>query len=521
MKIGINFCCVLAILSADALSLNANVTVPDSVAEPGVEQMDTLVVESNGEPEINSLFQLGSNVPTHLNVAAPAKKRPWLAGAEVVAEDLLFHVLTRYLIKEDYAQISWSSIKNNFKTGLLWDNDKFETNLFSHPYQGNLYYSSARSNGLNFWESAPYALLGSSIWEWFMETQPASINDIMSTTFGGMALGETTYRLSSLVLNGQARGWERASHELVAAFLNPVRAVNRLMTGEAWRIGPRYVDKEATIPFHFRFEAGYRMLDNIREGKNKSIHVGCMNFSLIYNDPFEIEGNVPFEHFTARMLFNMFAHQPIIGDVNICASIWGREHDYKNGNELFAGIFQNYSYYNSGRMDNESNEVPFRISETVSYGPGVLYRMKLHENNTLALNGFVSGVALGGALCDYYQFHDRDYNMGSGYSIRLNGLFTLQRRFGIYLGFENYHIFTWKGYEHKDYENMNPHYLDAQGAVGDARLQMMNLRGSFAISPKVGISAETAWFRRKSHYKYFPDVLSDTFEFRLMFSYHI
>ena len=60
MKIGINFCCVLAILSADALSLNANVTVPDSVAEPGVEQMDTLVVESNGEPEINSLFQLGS-----------------------------------------------------------------------------------------------------------------------------------------------------------------------------------------------------------------------------------------------------------------------------------------------------------------------------------------------------------------------------------------------------------------------------------------------------------------------------
>ncbi len=47
----------------------------------------------------------------------------------------------------------------------------------------------------------------------------------------------------------------------------------------------------------------------------------------------------------------------------------------------------------------------------------VFLRMKLHENNTLALNGFVSGVALGGALCDYYQFHDRDYNMGSGYSI--------------------------------------------------------------------------------------------------------
>ena len=57
MKIGINFCCVLAILSADALSLNANVTVPDSVAEPGVDPPDTMVVESKGEPDINSLFQ--------------------------------------------------------------------------------------------------------------------------------------------------------------------------------------------------------------------------------------------------------------------------------------------------------------------------------------------------------------------------------------------------------------------------------------------------------------------------------
>ena len=99
MKIGINFCCVLAILSADALSLNANVTVPDSVAEPGVEQMDTLVVESNGEPEINSLFQLGSNVPTHLNVAAPAKKRPWLAGAEVVGKIFCFMCLPDILLK--------------------------------------------------------------------------------------------------------------------------------------------------------------------------------------------------------------------------------------------------------------------------------------------------------------------------------------------------------------------------------------------------------------------------------------
>ena len=75
-----------------------------------------------------------------LDIAGPPKKRPWLSGVEVVGTNLLFHVITRYIIHEDYAQITWSSIKNNFKTGFLWDNDKFNTNLYrtaeQNPFLG-------------------------------------------------------------------------------------------------------------------------------------------------------------------------------------------------------------------------------------------------------------------------------------------------------------------------------------------------------------------------------------------------
>ena len=166
---------------------------------------------------------------------------------------------------------------------------------------------------------------------------------------------------------------------------------------------------------------------------------------MVYNDPFEIEGNEPFEHFTARMLLNLFSRQPAIGEASICASIWGRAHDYANGNELFAGIFQNYNYYDSESFSDESSYTPFRIAETVSYGPGLLYRARFQGNNSLSLNGFLSGIVLGGSLSDYFQFHDRDYNMGSGYSVRVNGLFSLRQKLGLYLAFENYHIFTWKG----------------------------------------------------------------------------
>lgn len=507
---------------------NIEVGMDSSIVNSALSSRLAVTIDSLGmgacadSNRVDTVFQAPQEINNPVwDVAPPPRKRPWLSGIEVVGTNALFHIITRYIIHEDYAQITWSSIKNNFKTGFLWDNDKFNTNLFFHPYQGGLYFNCARSNGLNFWQSAPYALFGSSIWELFLELQPPSTNDIISTTLGGMALGEVSYRLSSLVLNGQARGWNRFAHEAVGLILNPVRGVNRLMTGEAWRVGPRYVDRMATVPFYFQFDAGYRVLNCFDSQPNRSRHIGFIGFNMVYNDPFEIEGNEPFEHFTARMLLNLFSRQPAIGEASICASIWGRAHDYANGNELFAGIFQNYNYYDSESFSDESSYTPFRIAETVSYGPGLLYRARFQGNNSLSLNGFLSGIVLGGSLSDYFQFHDRDYNMGSGYSVRVNGLFSLRQKLGLYLAFENYHIFTWKGYEQKDYEHIDQNYLNAQGDVGNARLQRLNFRASFAIAPQLSIAAETVWYRRKTHYKYFPDVRSDTFEFRLMFSYHI
>ena len=71
----------------------------------------------------------------------------------------------RYVMNEDFAKISIGSIRRNIKHGFVWDNDQFSTNLFAHPYHGNLYFNAARSNGLTFWESAPYAFAGSLMWE--------------------------------------------------------------------------------------------------------------------------------------------------------------------------------------------------------------------------------------------------------------------------------------------------------------------------------------------------------------------
>ena len=108
-------------------------------------------------------------------------RRPWKAALETFGLNMLVWSFDRYIVKEDWAYINGHTIKSNFKKGPVWDTDQFTTNLFSHPYHGSLYFNAARSNGMNFWQSAPFAAGGSLMWEFFMEYEPPSINDMLAT----------------------------------------------------------------------------------------------------------------------------------------------------------------------------------------------------------------------------------------------------------------------------------------------------------------------------------------------------
>src|SRR6478736_1119539 len=91
----------------------------------------------------------------------------------------------------------WLTVSENWHTGFVYDRDDFNTNQFSHPYHGSLYFDAARSNGFNYWESGLFTLAGSAIWECCMENTAPSINDLINTTLGGMTRGEISYRLAT------------------------------------------------------------------------------------------------------------------------------------------------------------------------------------------------------------------------------------------------------------------------------------------------------------------------------------
>ena len=127
----------------------------------------------------------------------------------------------------------------NMKQGWVWDLDDFGVNQIGHPYQGNNYYNAGRAHGLSFWESAGITAFGSGTWEYFGETNHASVNDLINTTLGGIALGEVLHRTAWLVRDTRATGGRRTMTEIAATVIDPVTGALRFTTGDATRVSEK------------------------------------------------------------------------------------------------------------------------------------------------------------------------------------------------------------------------------------------------------------------------------------------
>ena len=455
-------------------------------------------------------------VPTMSNPYPTVKKHPWRAAAETFGLNVGVWAFDRFVMQEDFAKISPTTIKNNIKHGFVWDNDQFSTNLFAHPYHGNLYYNTARSSGMTFWESAPYAFAGSLMWETCAEVEPPAINDLMATTLGGIALGEVTFRFSSQLLDDSKRGFGRFLRELAAGVICPPRAFNRLITGDAWRVrteNPLYHDYDR-IPVQFELGFGNRYLADAGS-LFRGEHNPYIEMRGIYGNPFEAECNEPYDYFTAGVTFGLS-----VSRVNLMGRIWGKELPTTTDMELLVGVFQYFNYFDAEEVKDGSGKIPYKISEAASIGPGIVYRFpSLHRKVSLSQSLHVGGILLGGCLTDYYNIIDRNYNLGSGYSVKSQTHLDFGQKGMFSLGFQHYRIFTWKGYEGKDLTTVNPLYLNAQGDRGNTSFTVITPIVEYVLGPHVRINWETSLYYRRSHYKYHPDLDFDTFETRVGLMY--
>lgn len=474
-----------------------------------------------------TLAQRFPKVPPRNYVSDTTKftpRRPWLAGSEVMGINLAIWGVDRFIAKADFAYINLNTIKSNFKTGPVWDTDMFSTNLVAHPYHGSLYFNAARSNGLNFWQAIPFTVGGSFMWEFFMENEPPSINDLMATSFGGIELGEITYRLSDLFLDDRTYGAERAGREILSGLISPVRAINRIITGEAWKHSVSKGRTYTAVPVNFIVNVGSRFL---AEHEYSKYGTTSMNISLRldYGDPFNDEFYSPYEWFQLRAGFDLFSSQPLISQVNAIGALWGKTIWSKGPRTLTTGVFQHFDYYDSQLEDSDKKKTsPYRISEAAAIGGGLLYNKKStpDDKTDIYAEFYATGVALGASASDYFKIDNRDYNMGSGYSIKSFVGLTYNKHWSFLLNLENYHIFTWKGYDPNiDWTTVDPKTLNVQGDAGDARLTVFATKLVYASEKKWNITFTNRYFSRRTHYKYHENVDRSAYDLMLSFGIRI
>lgn len=489
-----------------------------------------MIYESTGQtqevhPVFKSLYTKGDSL-----IKLP--KSPWIAGGEVVLQNLLVGAFNRYVTQADYSHISLKTIGDNFRTGFVWDNDSYLVNQLGHPYQGGMYFNAARANGMSFWGATPYTVGGSLMWEFFMENEPPSLNDLFSTTFGGIALGEITFRLSDLVLDSRATGRERVVREILAGLLSPGRALNRLLHRRAWEVTPYRQRLFSQTPSMIYLSTGARALrvEQKSDVKDESKVRGELQFDFAYGDILDDSGSAPYGWFSLSMAVSGIPTTPSLDRINIIASLYRNTIYSKGRHTLLWGAFQHFDYYNSTQgflsgygQVKAGTDVPYRVSESAVAGAALLYKMAPNARDRWAwdLRWYANIIFMGASLSDNYHVDNRDYNLGSGLSTKLHSILRINKRWSIISTGETYHLFTWAGRLPLD-ARVNDRFADYRSA-GAANYTNLNL-GRFAIlyHPNRWLfKLESDYIRRSTKYRDYEDVTFDVAGSSLTIGYRL
>ncbi|MBK6770703.1 MAG: DUF3943 domain-containing protein [Ignavibacteria bacterium] len=410
----------------------------------------------------------------------------WIPVSEVIGLNLGLGAFNTYVAKSEFAKISFKTIAQNFKTGFVWDHDHFITNFFAHPYHGSIYFNSARSNGYNFWESAPFSFGGSLMWELFMENEPPATNDLINTTVSGIFLGETFYRLSSLIIDERKRGSERVIREICAALLNPARGFNRLIQGKTSRV--TNVNAYETEPLLISASYG---INRVYEGTKffTGVANGAIGLDMVYGNPFENVHRKPFDFIRIRGGFNFGAGQSPIGNVNAYAVLTGKNFNPKK-QEMLAGIFHHYDFYD--------NKI-FKVGG-ISFGTGLISRFPAFKNNNIVTSIHFNLMPLGACNSEYSAYGEKEYNFSSGLNLKFESSINLD--WGFFL--VDYSIF----------------YLHTIiGAKSDEYVGILKPKVEVKLYKDISIGAEYLFYHREGFYKDYPDIKLRNNEQKIFLSY--
>lgn len=348
----------------------------------------------------------------------------------VTATNIAIWAFDRFALNADYSRVGLGTSKRNLRAGWVWDDDKFGINFVGHPYSGSLAFNNARACGYNFYQSVPYAVIGSAMWEYFGENTTPSYNDIINTPVSGILLGEILYRLSSEVLDDRTRGRERVLREIAAGLINPTRGFNRLIQGKTKRITTKEIYQKEPVDvaiyggLHKRNSEPYEVYGS---GPSNA----TFNIQIDYGSAFEEGKRKPYDYFkftgdlsfqTGRKILDIVTGYGLLAGTN---RHWGKT-------DVLIGLFQHFDYW-----DNYSFEFG-----SLGFGGGIITHRVFNDKFSMNANLNVAIVPLAGTNgqrpVDSLTLV-RDYNYGGGGEGKLELSFNVNDI--AILSFNNYYYY--------------------------------------------------------------------------------
>lgn len=461
--------------------------------------------------------------PDSVDMELYNKKHFWRATATVAGVNIGLWAFDRYVLKGHWAYISWNSIKRNFEKGFVWDNDKLGTNMFMHPYNGNLFYNGARSNGFNYWQSGLYSIAGSAMWELFMENEYPSTNDIITTPIGGMAIGEVAWRVSDAIVNDKSTGWERFEREAAVFIINPMRGLTRIITGDAWKVRATKGRQYGRPNIGIQVGLGARVLEFKHDRVNDARVGGTLGINVSYGNRYEVRSPKPYDYFLVRTELNFLTRQPVLSRLNIQGRLLARELWPEHPLHVSVGLYQHFDYYDSDTISDALKKCPYKLGVPASVGAGVMICDTLPTRASFDAYLHANAVILGGVLSDYYQLDNRNYNLGSGFSIKAGMNWVLDNdRFAVSVQHNFYRMFTFKGYpKGTDLTKVDEATLNAQGDHSQASFGITEVKAEYRIWKRMYLGLDLTHYFRVTNYRDFPTVKSSCFSQALSLSYKL
>jgi len=426
----------------------------------------------------------------------------WIPALEIISFNLFLSSYNKYIAQSDFAQISIDSIKSNFKYGWGWDADDFNTNMWKHPFQGSIYFNMARSNGYNYWISLLMTSFGSIQWEYFMEIEHPSINDLITTTIQGAIFGEVFYRISSLFLN-ETTTKKRVWRELGTAGFNPGRSLNRVLYNRSFRTISKNL--YTTKPYKFNIALGVN-------DHSRSIHYdkykrrSFLGLNFIYGDLFKQRKYKPLDVFNFEFEIQSKPEFSLI-KFRILGILLAKSFDLnlKKKNEIYnsrliIGLFHYTDYLKNDVFDIGS----------VSIGPGIIYLSPTFwYKNRIIINTTVAIMPMSGVNSNYAKefipdnFDEgRDYNLSTGISAKEQFIFTSK-----YVIFRISHSF-WS-------------FWTLQGAKGKEFINIFEPALIFTLDKHIKIGSKALFYYRDGKYGEFPNLYVNDRELRIFISLDI